>query len=155
MQAEYIKRQLTPRKCDNTDSDSDMWSNVSSISAQDSDWLIPELSRSRSVPSSPVIGSVSHMTSSPRISSNQERYFRFLPDRIRDLEAVRLSPDDRRSTINDEVDHDCRSPHILDKSHLGKFRQWICSGRLHAIWFWRHFNEFNVQLIRDCDSIWV
>ena len=105
MQAEYIKRQLTPRKCDNTDSDSDMWSNVSSISAQDSDWLIPELSRSRSVPSSPVIGSVSHMTSSPRISSNQERYFRFLPDRIRDLEAVRLSPDDRRSTINDEVDH--------------------------------------------------
>ena len=122
LQAEFIKRQLTPRKCDNTDSGTDIRSKVSSISDQDSDWLIPELSRSRSLPTSPLIDSVSHITSSPRISSNQERYFSFCPDRLRDLEAVRLSPDEKRWTENDEADHGCRMPHRLYKPHFGKIK---------------------------------
>ena len=122
LQAEFIKRQLTPRKCINIEIDSGIRSDVSSISSQDSDWMIPELSRSRSLPSSPVIGSMSHMTSSPRIPTNQERYFSFLPERLRDLESMLLSPEYRLRTENDEIDNG-QLPHGFCSSNRGKLKQ--------------------------------
>lgn len=117
LQSELVKRQLsTPKKCDNMESRATLQSNVSGTPSQESDWMIPELARSRSLPSSPVLGSASPVQSPTRLHSVTERCFSFLPERLRQLEQTRLLPE------SDEVDNGSRLPQRCCKSPHGKHK---------------------------------
>ena len=60
-------------------------SDVSTLNSQVCDRIIPEHSMSRSLPSSPLIGEIPNMTSSPTIPSTPQKYFNFVPERLRFL----------------------------------------------------------------------
>ena len=114
VQSQILRQQQfkTPTKRSDSDYDSVLRSDGSETRTADSDWLLPELSRSRSLPSSPPIGELPNITSYPTMPSNQERYFNFLRDRLRHLDETRLLPE------SDEVDNGfrlsqefCHSPH--------------------------------------------
>ena len=114
-----MRQQLqTPKKCiysnNTSDSVSVTQSTVSNTLDQDSDWTIPQHSISRSMPSSPLMGTIPHITISPTILSNQESCLSFLPDRLRLLEETRHLPE------NDEVDYGFRLLERYCNSSLGK-----------------------------------
>ena len=101
LQSHIVRQQLqTPKKCvygnNTSDSVSVTQSTVSNTLGQDFDWTIPQHSMSRSMPSSPLIGTIPHMTISPTILSNQESCFSFLPDRLRLLEETRHLPENTK-----------------------------------------------------------
>ena len=99
LHSEFIKQQMsTPQKCDNIYVDRTRISNVSHSPSQDSDWMIPERSKSRSLPSSPVLRSVSPVQSPSNIHTMHKRSFSFLPENVRDIQESRQSPE------RDEVD---------------------------------------------------
>ena len=100
LHSEFLKQQLcTPKKCDNVLLDRTRVANVSHSPSQDSDWMIPEIAKSRSLPSSPVLGSVSPVQSPSKIHSMHKRCFSFLPENIREIQESRRSPE------RDEVDN--------------------------------------------------
>ena len=105
LQSQIVMQQLqTPNKqCDNThDSCLVFRSDVSLTNSQDCDWInrmIPEHSISRSLPSSPLIGELPNMTSSPTIPSTPDRHFNFIPERLRLLE------ESRQLSESDELDN--------------------------------------------------
>ena len=127
LQATIVKQQLrTPNKhCDNiNDSCSSLISGVSTtkskmcdriiqqhsmsrseVSTTNSrvcDRIIPQHSMSRSLPSSPLLGEIPNMTSSPTIATTLERHFNFVPERLRFLDET------RQRTESDEVDNGFR-----------------------------------------------
>ena len=100
LHSEFLKQQLcTPKKCDNVLLERTRVANVSHSPSQDSDWMIPEIAKSRSLPSSPVLGSVSPVQSPSKIHSMHKRCFSFLPENIREIQESRRSPE------RDEVDN--------------------------------------------------
>ena len=112
LQSHIVREQLhTPQKCCNNLGDS----TVSNTLCQDSDWIIPQHSLPRAMPSSPLIGAIPHVTLSQTIAStSQERFFSFPPDRLRNLEET------RHFSESDEVDNGFRLPQRCCNSPLGK-----------------------------------
>ena len=121
LQSQIVKQQLHKqnKQCDNThDSCLVFRSDVSLTNSQDCDWnnqMIPEHSISRSLPSSPLIGEIPNMTSSPTIPTTPERQFNFLPERLRLLE------ESRQLSESDEPDNDFRLSPGYCSSPQGKF----------------------------------
>ena len=89
-------------------------SDVSTRNSQVCDRVIPEHSMSRSLPSSPLIGEIPNMTSSPTIPSTTERHFNFVPERLLFLEET------RQLLESDEVDNGFRLPQGYSYSPQGK-----------------------------------
>lgn len=101
-QSEFIKMQMcTPKKCDNILNRTNLPPSNSNTPSQGSDWMIPEWSKSRSLPSSPMLGSVSPVHSPTRISSIQQTCFNF-PHTLRQIQE----------NERDEIDSGYRLPQI-------------------------------------------
>ena len=106
LQSQIVKQQLqTPKKqCDKThDSCLVLGSDVSNANPNVFDRIIQQHSMSRSLPSSPLIGEIPNMTSSPTIPTTPERHFNFIPERLRFLEETR-----QISSLSDEIDNGFR-----------------------------------------------
>ena len=85
LQSHIVKQQLkTPKKhCENTyDSCLVLRSDDSTTNIQDCERVIPQHSLSISSPSSPMIGEIPNMTSSPTIPTTPERHCNFVPEKL-------------------------------------------------------------------------
>ena len=89
-------------------------SDVSTTNSQVCDRIIPHYSMPRSLPSSPLTGEISNMTSSPTIPTTPERHFNFVPERSQFLEET------RRLLESDEVDNGFRLSREFHNSPRGK-----------------------------------
>ena len=111
LQSHIVRQQLhTPKKYCNNLSDS----TVSNTLCQDSDWIIPQHSLPRAIPSSLLIGAIPQVTLSQTIAASQEKFFSFPPDRLRHLEET------HHFSESDEVDNGFRLPQRCCNSPPGK-----------------------------------